>query len=233
MFEADPRDQEQLVKLLAKAARHAGTFTAEPRDVASFTDLAMRPLAVASMARPAEMRMLMFFFRAALWLQVCWLAFRPCASISQQQYHDELRQALQFGARFGRIGNAMQRKWCQAEIERLGVTYFDAPILVWSRTIDLHRRRIYFGHWDWITGWLAMCQVFFMIFMTVVTCMCPCFQPYAKVIFGVGYSAITILLFQFHKGRTFDVYAVGKKYFEARGWGFTPVIRDRVATPFN
>ncbi|WP_332854849.1 hypothetical protein [Duganella sp. S19_KUP01_CR8] len=233
MFEADPNDQKQLVQLLTKAVRRAGTFTTDTRDVANFKDLVMSPLADASTARPMEMRMLMLFFRAALWLQGFWLAVHPCASTSQLQYHDELRQALRFGVRFGRMAGASQRAWCQREIERLGITYFDAPILVWSRTIDFRRGRICFGHWDWIIGLLAMYQVFFMIFMTVVTCMCPCFQPYDKVIYGAGYLTCVAFLFQFHKGRTFDVYTVGRRYFKARGWGFTPAIRARATMPLH
>lgn len=147
--------------------------------------------------------------RMALMMQEYWLAFLPCATTSRQLYHDELRQSLRFGSCFGRMANASQRMWCQAQIEHLGITYFDAPILVWSCTIDFRRRRIYFGHWDWILGLLQMYQVGFLVFAALATCLCPDLKPYEKAIYASVYGAIIVFVFKLYKGSSFDVYRVG------------------------
>lgn len=128
--------------------------------------------------------------------------------------------------RFGRLADTSQRAWCRAEIERLGIAYFDAPILVWSRTIDYRRRRIYFGHWDWIVGVLSMLQVCFLMFMTLAICLCPCVATEDKVLYGMAYAMLTVYVFQKYKGKTFDVYKIGTKYFKSQGWTLTPTLHD-------
>lgn len=226
MFQADPSDQEKLIQLLAESTRLADDFCRKPRDVAHIEDHVMQSMNHVWIARPLGMRIRMFFFRAALLLQSVWLRFFPCTSTSWNQIHGELRQALEFGRRFGRMANASQRYWCQGEIERLGITHFDAPIMVWSRTIDFRRRQIYFGHWDWIVGVLFMYQVGVLILTVLSVCLCPCFQLDEKILYSMVYGTITVFIFKLYKGSSFDVYAIGNKYFQARGWRLTPAIRN-------
>lgn len=225
MFQANSENQDQLVELLEKSIQQGATFSAGMQDAPHFEHVVMKHMADAWVARPWMMCLFMFFFRAILHFQERRLeAFSkiPSAALERQ---NELVQKLCFAAHYGRLANASQRAWCFIEIKRYGISHFDAPFMVWSGTLHVKTQQIRFGHWDWISGFFIMTPLYFLVLLTICTCMCGCLSPAAKAFSATVYLAEIVFLFKFYKSQSFDVYKIGSKYFKANGWGFTPLPR--------
>lgn len=223
MFQADSEDQDRLVELLEKSLqRQSATFSSDMHDAVSFEHVVMEKMADAWVARPWMMCLFMFFFRAMLSFQERRLETIIQVPSPQFEAQRERVAKLRFAARYGRLANASQRIWCITQLERYGISHFDAPFLIWSGTLQLTKRRVFFGHWDWISGFFIMTPVYFLVLCAIATFMCECMSLSTKAFSAMVYFGEIVILFKFYKSQSFDVYKIGSRYFKAQGWGFTP-----------
>ena len=128
-----------------------------------------------------------------------------------------------FAAIFGKPANSDERAWTFEQLSKFKVDFFDAPFLVWSGTINFKRRRIFYGHWDWIMGVISMGPVYLLIIGVICTCMCGCMPPFEKAVRVTVYLAEIIFAFDIYKAQSFDVFKVGSKYFKPDGLRLSPI----------
>ncbi|MBC7751552.1 MAG: hypothetical protein H7Z73_07500 [Candidatus Saccharibacteria bacterium] len=222
MTQMNQDDQDKLAELLEKSTKHAGTFDSADRDFALFKSKVMKDMSVAWVARPWIMCLLMFVYRVIVNFQERKLNALPRFANAARAAQEETVEKFRFAANFGRPANPTQRKWCLDQVHLYGITYFDAPFLVWSGTLQFKKEKIIFGKWDLISGIVSMFPLLLLIFIAYCTCLCDCLSPASKAISVTVYLAEIIFLFKFYKAQSFDVYKIGSKYFKANGWGFTP-----------
>ncbi|MDO8653474.1 MAG: hypothetical protein Q7R66_14915 [Undibacterium sp.] len=215
-------DQEKLLAQVKKSARKVGTFNSGDQDIEQFKSEVINDMLAARGVRPWIMCLFMSIYGVIVNFQERKLNALPRFENDARATQEEIIERFRFAANFGRPANATQRKYCFDQIKRFGISPFDAPFLVWSGTMQLKNQKIVFGNWDWISGFIIMVPLYFLIFFAVCTCLCDCLSPATKAFNATIYLAEIVLLFNFYKAQSFDVYKIGSKYFKAHGWGFTP-----------
>lgn len=171
-----------------------------------------------------------WLFLACVWFYRLCLYWHEIKSSKEKSNSDvllsrrlERMEGLRFAVQYGRYATEDERSWAFHTIERLGINCFDAPVLVWSRTLHLRERAIYFGHWNWISGIVQLTPVYILAVTCISLALCCNLEPFEKS-FQISITlAMMLFLYKFTEAQSFNVYRIGSKYFHSHGFGIKPI----------
>ena len=145
MIPADNESQEKIIALLKKAV-NGQHIDHDLKNVEEFSRHITERMVKGMGVRPWLMKLFMMCFRVVAYFHERRLSQLSGASAAEFAAQAERVKRYRFASIFGAVANAEQRAWVAEQITQFKIDFFDAPFLVWSRTLNFKRRRIYFGH---------------------------------------------------------------------------------------
>lgn len=213
----DPKSERRFLEQFRRSVKSSGEYTTD--SIAHFHQDLEESMERASL--PWVMRLALAFYRSRLRAYKRRVAEMPAPSPDALDTQNERIESLRFAAHYGLPGNAEERTWCLQQIDRYGIAPPDARFLVWIRTVNIRRRRIVFGHWDWILGIVMMFLILLQFGYAILFALVPNAPPLLKAVLTTGYWAMGCGAFSFYKSSTFDVFRIGLRYFRPNGWRYT------------
>ncbi len=223
MFRADPESELHLLEQLEKSTKSGGQFSID--NIASFNRKWYAHLSDNMAPRPWLMSATVFFYQKRLQFYEKRLTVNPPVSTNDRIAQTEHIESLRFAIHYGRRGNAEQRTWCSQAINAYRIAQLDAPFLVWNRVINLRRRTIVFGHWDWIFGVCMTLPALEFFLLALISALGSNALSIAQAMLTMVFLAISWGIFDLFISSSFRVFRVGSRYFKPDSWRYTPLQR--------
>lgn len=226
-----PDTEKQLITLLEQVMENEEKVSYSNFDAERLSERYLSGIANRLKSRPWILRVALWGFRVRLNL-----AERALAKLRMENDHDLAHKAslaidkiekLKFASIFGRMANADDRAWCHWQITLHHISLLDAPFLIWIGTINFKKRRIYFGHWDWIFGYLSGGLVLLglmtpLIIVALAFLRMPEMPVFCSFLITINVTLITLIT-QVWFCHTFKAFSVGVQYFAPNKLSYRPL----------
>lgn len=218
-----PEHEKQLLERIRQACNRPGGTIRGLQDSHRFLDHVARHAFGKRKRLPWPLLATLWFYRTLLYCHIHFSWITRGAHIDLATYRERER-ALKFGATFGRHTDEAGREWAMDVIDKRGISFSDAALLIWSRTLDVTRRKVFFGHWNWISGIVQMTPVYLLIFVGIGVGGC-CAIPFAEKVTKIAaLLVLTTILATYYKAQSFDVFKAGRTYLALNGLGIRPTV---------